>query len=105
VGGIKFNTGTSPSACIHSLSVMHITVVECHTDPVILISDWKPGTGEIIPLLFLNDPKVPFRFTNHRQLKYQSAFDKPIELHWSTCGDKIQIQLGLEPRSLAEHPN
>jgi hypothetical protein len=44
--------------------------------------------GGEIPLLFSNDPKGSFRCMNHRQSADQSPFDKPVELHRWTCGDK-----------------
>jgi hypothetical protein len=49
---------------------------------------WKPRTGQI-PVLVSNDPKRSFRCMNRRQSTCHSAFDKPVELHWSTCGDKV----------------
>jgi hypothetical protein len=78
--------------------------------------NWKPRTGEIhrlslwlgaieiqwfrlqpeleardweIPLLFSNDPKGSFRCMNHMQSTHHSAFDKPVKLHWWTCGDEV----------------
>jgi hypothetical protein len=63
-------------------------------------------TGDI-PQLFMNDPKGCFRCMNHRQSTQHSAFDKPVELNWWTCGDKV-IWKGLESGILwswAERPN
>jgi hypothetical protein len=39
------------------------------------------------PTLF--DPNGYFRCMNHRQSTHHSAFDKPVELHWWTCGSGI----------------
>jgi hypothetical protein len=40
-------------------------------------------------LLFSNDPKGSFRCMNHLQSTHHSAFDKTVELHRWTCGDKV----------------
>jgi hypothetical protein len=49
----------------------------------------RNGSPEIPSLLFSNDAKGSFRCMNHMQCTHYSAFDKPVELHWWTCWDKV----------------
>jgi hypothetical protein len=60
--------------------------------PNTMYCGWVPlrlSDSDHVPQFCLNDHKRCFRCMNHRQSTHHSAFDKPVELHWWTCGDKV----------------
>jgi hypothetical protein len=70
----------SSSVFAHCIS-LQLRAIEAPSDSD-FSQKWKPGTDGENPLLFLNDPEVSFRSMNHRHSTHDSAFDKPVELHW-----------------------
>jgi hypothetical protein len=91
---------------IRPLSAMHITVVRCHWGPVIqsLARIGSPGP-ERFPYSFRMITRCFWARESHEST-HHSAFHKPVELLWWTCGDKvIGYDWDSNPGSLAERPH